>query len=142
MPLLKFLFQVGDAVAFADQKYKKVIDQIRGLVDHPFIIPFHGLDDGLDGLLADLLCHSRDPGLEQGCGVGLLRHPLVTAFDHAFKLADKTETGRHGVPPTGLRAFVADRPVRNGADKKGVRIAVYRNGDKMKEVAAGLPFCP
>ena len=66
----------------------------------------------------------------------------MTAFDHTFKLADKTETGRHGVPPTGLRAFVADRPVRNGADKKGVLIAVYRNGDKMKEVAAGLPFCP
>lgn len=31
MPLLKFLFQIGDAVAFADQKHEKVIDQIRGL---------------------------------------------------------------------------------------------------------------
>ena len=51
MPLLKFLFQVGDAVAFADQKHEKVIDQIRGLVDHTFIVPFHGLDYGLDGLL-------------------------------------------------------------------------------------------
>ena len=61
MPLLKFLFQVGDAVAFADQKYKKVVDKVGGLVDHPFIIPFHGLDDGLDGLLADFLCHSRSP---------------------------------------------------------------------------------
>ena len=49
MPLLKFLFQVGDAVAFADQKHEKVIDQIRGLVYHTFIVPFHGLDDGLDG---------------------------------------------------------------------------------------------
>lgn len=48
MPLLKFLFQIGDAVAFADQKYKKVVDKVGGLVDHPFIIPFHGLDDGLD----------------------------------------------------------------------------------------------
>ena len=65
MPLLKFLFQVGDAVAFADQKYKKVVDKVGGLVDHPFIIPFHGLDDGLDGLLADFLCHSRSPCLEQ-----------------------------------------------------------------------------
>ena len=142
MPPLQFLFQIGDAVAFADQKYKKVIDQIRGLVDHPFIIPFHGLDYGLDGLLADLLCHSGDPGLEQGCGVGLLRHPLVTAFDHAFKLADKTETGRHGVPPTRPRAFVAGRPVRNGADKKSVRIAVSGDGDQMQIIAAGLPFCP
>lgn len=48
MPLLKFLFQIGDAVAFADQKHEKVIDQIRGLVDHTFIVPFHGLDYGLD----------------------------------------------------------------------------------------------
>lgn len=65
MPLLKFLFEIGDAVAFADKKYKKVIDKVGGLVDHPFIIPFHGLDYGLDGLLTDLLGHSRSPCLEQ-----------------------------------------------------------------------------
>ena len=66
----------------------------------------------------------------------------MTAFDHAFKLADKTETGRHGVPPAGLCAFVAGRPVRNRADKKSVRIAVSGDGDQMQIIAAGLPFRP
>ena len=65
MSPLQFLFQIGDAVAFADQKYKKVVNKVGGLVDHPFIIPFHGLDYGLDGFLTDLLGHSRDPCLEQ-----------------------------------------------------------------------------
>lgn len=35
MSPLQFLFEVGDAVAFADQKYKKVVDKVGGLVDHP-----------------------------------------------------------------------------------------------------------
>ena len=119
-----------------------MVDEVRGLIDHPLIISLDGFDDSLHRFLTHFLGHSWRTCLEKRGCVGLLRHLLMAAFDNSLQFTDETLAFRNGIPPACLGTRVAGRSVRNCTDKKGILVAVDGQRHKVKIIPAGLSLCP
>ena len=134
--------EVGDRTPRGFEQDEQVVDQIGGFVDHRLAVAGDGLDDRLDGLLADLLGDLVHAVREEPRRVGAFGHRGVALADDGLQAADEPLGFGNGLAEAALRSRVAGGAVGNGADQQCVAVAVGRHRDDVEPVAAGFAFRP
>ena len=105
-----------------------MVDQIGGFVDHRLAVAGDGLDDRLDGLLADLLCDLVHAVREEPRRVGAFGHRGVALADDGLQAADEPLGFGHGLAEAALMftcwcGLSSDQK----SYKAGYSIYIYRN---------------
>ena len=91
MSFLQFLGHLLDAQALGSEENDEVIEHVRPLINHAFIGAIAGLDDQLQCLLSDFLCHAIQSVAEVAGGVGPFGHLTVTLLDEVLQFGEEEE---------------------------------------------------
>ena len=141
--LLQLAGHILYAKALAGEEDDEVVEHVGALVDEAVVGAIGGLDDGLEGLLAHLLCHAVQTVAEEAGGVAALGHLLVATLDEVLELAEEGERRRLvGLAPAGVGAEMTGRTVGDGLDEQGIAIAVDGNTLQVEQVAGRLALRP
>ena len=101
-----------------------------------------GLDNGFEGLFANLLGYLVDTILKESGGVAALGHLLVSHIDKVLQLSKECHSAIVLLAPAGVGACVACGTIGCGFYQQCVVVAVNDDVNQMQEVAAGLAFGP
>ncbi len=133
---------VLDAQPLGREEHDEVIEQVAGLVDESAVGAVHSLEGSLHSLLAHLLGHAVDAGVEERGGVAALGHLGPTLVDEVLQVAQKLEAHLVAVAKAGGHAQVAHSAVGYGLHQHGIAVAVHVDRHELQVVAAFLALGP
>ena len=140
---LKFASHILDAVALVGEQDDEVIEDICTLVDKVLIVASGGTNDAFDGFLAQFLGNFVGAFFKEAGGVATLRHLLMSFVDEVLEFFEEHDVvGFVGFGPAGVGSSVANGSVGVYLNKESVVVAIFGNGNNVKEVARGLALGP
>ena len=131
---------VLQGIALGGQQDEVVVHQIGGLAEEEVAVVVLGLDDELDGLLADFLGDLVDAAGQQLAGVTFVAGVVAAVLHGPFQVVQ--EVAVVGFVPAGVGAGVADRPGGARLHQQAVAVAVGPDADEFEVVTAGFALGP